>query len=110
MSDEQRRNNDMQIGKLIAQSESSSNQIKTLFGKVDNLAGEMSAFVRAIEKNTERTEARLEAQDKILAAHSSSISVLNKFRTRAYLGLAGVTGTSGFGAYYSGLLKKFGLG
>lgn len=109
---EERRNQDIILGQLIAESKSSQNQRAELFKKMDKTADEISTLTRVIEKSIACSEKRLEAQGKILEDHADSIKILGKFKGRCMAAFYSLSGTSGVGvaSYFSGIFKKLGIG
>ena len=97
---EERRNNDILLGELIAEAKASKAQRTLLFEKLDGMSTTLLGLNATIPPLVERVN-----------DNSVSINALNKFKQRIYIGIAAVAGTGGItGAVATGLMNKLGLG
>ncbi len=96
----------VEIGKLTAEAEVSKNQRTAMFVKLDKVEADIATLVTTVEKGIVSTHDALKGHADKLDSHAASISVLNKFKQRCYIGLAGSTGLGGI---FAGIKTKFGL-
>ena len=96
---DQRRNNDILLGELIAEAKSSKDQRSLLFEKLDDMSVVLLGLNATIPPLVERVN-----------DNSESIGTLNKFKQRIYIGIAAIGGTGGVvGSLTTNIFKKIGL-
>lgn len=107
---DQRRNNDMLIGELIADSKSSKNQLALLFDKADQTNKMIADLTNTVQTSIVDGRGRLDHVEGTVEKHGQDIGSLKKFKNRALIGIAAIGGTGGIaGAVVTGLAAKLGI-
>lgn len=109
MTDE-RRNNDILLGELIADAKSGKDQRKLLFAETADIKEMISDLTVVVTNSITSGEARLTAAETKIEKQGSAIANLNKVKQRMYIAIASIGGVGGItGALTTNLAKKLGL-
>lgn len=103
MAEDNRRNNDMLIGQLIAESEAGKKQRELLFEHTSDIKAMIGDLTVVVQTGITAGESKLEEAETKIAGHSASIGKLKKFNNRALLGMASIGGATGITGYVTGI-------